>query len=96
MAKPAIGRAQMTRRGVLVAAAGTLFTAACGADESNNPGPTTRGSEELIIGASLELTGPGAAHGVLQERHQSFTSYGSAAPFLRRRSDSSVPPGWLV
>ncbi|GAA1884976.1 ABC transporter substrate-binding protein [Asanoa iriomotensis] len=68
MAKPAIGRTQMTRRGVLVAAAGTLFTAACGADESNSPGPTTRGSEELIIGASLELTGPGAAHGVLQER----------------------------
>lgn len=64
----AIGRTQMTRRGVLVAAAGTLFTAACGTDETNSPGPTTRGSEELIIGASLELTGPGAAHGVLQER----------------------------
>ncbi|MEV4618045.1 ABC transporter substrate-binding protein [Asanoa sp. NPDC049573] len=68
MSKPAIGRAQMTRRGVLVAAAGTLFTAACGSDETNSPGPTTKGSEELIIGASLELTGPGAAHGVLQER----------------------------
>ena len=52
-------RTQMTRRGVLVAAAGTLFTAACGSDDSNCPGPTTRGSEELIIGASLELTGPG-------------------------------------
>jgi branched-chain amino acid transport system substrate-binding protein len=64
----AIGRTQLTRRGVLVAAAGTLFTAACGTDESNSPGPTTRGSEELIIGASLELTGSGAAHGVLQER----------------------------
>jgi branched-chain amino acid transport system substrate-binding protein len=69
MAKPAIGRARMTRRGVLVAAAGTLFTAACGTDdESKSPGPTTKGSEELIIGASLELTGPGAVHGVLQER----------------------------
>ncbi len=64
----AIGRTQMTRRGVLVAAAGTLFTAACGTDDTNSPGPTTRGSEELIIGASLELTGSGAAHGVLQER----------------------------
>ncbi|GIF64754.1 branched-chain amino acid ABC transporter [Asanoa ishikariensis] len=68
MAKPAIGRTQLTRRGVLVATAGTLLTAACGSDETNSPGPTTRGSEELIIGASLELTGPGAAHGVLQER----------------------------
>jgi branched-chain amino acid transport system substrate-binding protein len=58
----------MTRRGVLVAAAGTLFTAACGSDDTNSPGPTTKGSEELIIGASLELTGPGSAHGVLQER----------------------------
>ncbi|SNT19224.1 branched-chain amino acid transport system substrate-binding protein [Asanoa hainanensis] len=68
MAKPAIGRTQLTRRGLLVATAGTLFTAACGSDDTNSPGPTTRGSEELIIGASLELTGPGAAHGVLQER----------------------------
>ncbi|GIF70511.1 ABC transporter substrate-binding protein [Asanoa siamensis] len=68
MAKPALDRTRITRRGVLVAAAGTLFTAACGTDESNSPGPTTRGSEELIIGASLELTGPGSAHGVLQER----------------------------
>jgi branched-chain amino acid transport system substrate-binding protein len=68
MAKPAFGRTQMSRRGVLVAAAGTLFTAACGSDDTNSPGPTTKGSEELIIGASLELTGPGAAHGVLQER----------------------------
>ncbi|MEV4537389.1 ABC transporter substrate-binding protein [Asanoa sp. NPDC049518] len=68
MAKPAIGRTQLTRRGLLVGTAGTLFTAACGSDDTNSPGPTTRGSEELIIGASLELTGPGAAHGVLQER----------------------------
>ena len=46
-----------SRRGVLFAAAGTLFTAACGSDDSDSPGPTTRNSQELIIGASLELTG---------------------------------------
>ena len=69
MGESALGRAQFSRRGILVAAAGTLFTAACGADENErDPGPTTRGSEELIIGASLELTGAGAAHGILQER----------------------------
>ncbi|MDG4822782.1 ABC transporter substrate-binding protein [Asanoa sp. WMMD1127] len=69
MSKPALSRVQLSRRGLLVATAGTLFTAACGADdERDSPGPTTRGSEELIIGASLELTGPGSAHGVLQER----------------------------
>ena len=74
MAKPTIGRAQISRRGILVAAAGTLFTAACGADDAESPGPTTRGSEELIIGASLELTGAGSAHGILQERALRITT----------------------
>ncbi len=68
MAEPTIRTARLSRRGVLFAAAGTLFTAACGSDDSDSPGPTTRNSQELIIGASLELTGHASAFGTLQER----------------------------
>ncbi len=68
----------------------SLFTAACGSDETNSPGPTTKGSEELIIGASLELTGAGAAHGVLEERAlritvDSLNEEGVPVGNLRRR-----------
>jgi hypothetical protein len=28
-------------------------------------------------------------------RHQNLTSCGCSQPWLRRRSDSAVPPGWL-
>jgi branched-chain amino acid transport system substrate-binding protein len=69
MATPAIGASALSRRGLLAVAAGTLFTAACGSNEdAKNPGPIRRGSEELIIGAILELTGAAAAFGSLQER----------------------------
>ena len=69
MATPAIGSSALTRRGMLLATASTLFVAACGRGDGENgqTGPTL-GPQDLVIGASLELTGAGAALGVLQER----------------------------
>lgn len=69
MARPAIGSPALTRRGVLLASASSLFLAACGGgdDKDVQSGPT-RGPQDLVIGANLELTGAGAAMGVLQER----------------------------
>jgi branched-chain amino acid transport system substrate-binding protein len=87
MAEPTIRAARLSRRGVLFAAAGTMFTAACGSDDSNSPGPTTRNSEELIIGASLELTGHAAAFGTLQERAMKITA--------DRLNETGVPVGNL-
>jgi branched-chain amino acid transport system substrate-binding protein len=86
MAKPAIGASGLSRRGLFAAAAGTLFTAACGSD-SESTGPNTRGSQELIIGAILELTGPGAAFGSLQERALRITA--------DRLNENGVPVGNL-
>lgn len=74
-AEPTMGATRLSRRGVLIAAAGTLFTAACGnGDDEDSPGPTTRNSEEIVIGASLELTGAAAAAGTLQERALRLTA----------------------
>jgi branched-chain amino acid transport system substrate-binding protein len=87
MAEPTIRTARLGRRGVLFAAAGTLFTAACGSDDSDSPGPTTRNSQELIIGASLELTGHASAFGTLQERAMRITA--------DRLNESGVPVGNL-
>jgi branched-chain amino acid transport system substrate-binding protein len=87
-AEPTIGASRLSRRGVLVAAAGTLFTAACGnGDDENSPGPTTRNSEEIVIGASLELTGSAAAAGTLQERALRLTA--------DRLNEDGVPVGNL-
>ncbi|GGM25185.1 branched-chain amino acid ABC transporter substrate-binding protein [Micromonospora sonchi] len=69
MATPATGPSVLTRRGVLAAAAGTLLLGACGRD--GEPEATViraTGGPELVIGATLELSGPGAALGVGQER----------------------------
>jgi branched-chain amino acid transport system substrate-binding protein len=87
MAEPTIRTARLSRRGVLFAAAGTLFTAACGSDDSDSPGPTTRNSQELIIGASLELTGHASAFGTLQERAMRITA--------DRLNETGVPVGNL-
>ncbi|WP_232521352.1 ABC transporter substrate-binding protein [Micromonospora phaseoli] len=59
----------ITRRGVLAAAAGTLLLSACGREDERDAAVTrpTPG-HELVIGATLELSGSGAALGVAQER----------------------------
>ncbi|WP_373688902.1 ABC transporter substrate-binding protein [Verrucosispora sioxanthis] len=69
MATPATGPSVVTRRGVLAAAAGTLLLGACGRDGGRENAVTrpTPG-HELVVGATLELSGPGAALGVLQQR----------------------------
>jgi branched-chain amino acid transport system substrate-binding protein len=86
MATPAIGASALSRRGLFAVAAGTLFTTACGSgDDRANPGPIRRGSEELIIGASLELTGAAAAFGSLQERALRIT--------VDELNDAGVPVG---
>ncbi|MGI5214300.1 ABC transporter substrate-binding protein [Plantactinospora sp. CA-290183] len=66
MAAPAVGGWRLGRRGFLVAAAGGAL-AACGR-ETGDVRPPRRESGELVIGASLELTGVGQSLGVLQER----------------------------
>lgn len=63
----AAGRPVLTRRGVL-AATGAVLLSACGRAENGAPGRAGDNTEPLVVGASLELTGPGAALGVLQER----------------------------
>ncbi|MFC4020659.1 ABC transporter substrate-binding protein [Micromonospora sp. GCM10011542] len=65
----------LTRRGLLAATAGTLLLGGCGrsgaADGSGaTPAPT---GADLVVGASLELTGAGPALGVLQERALALT-----------------------
>ncbi|MEH1014140.1 ABC transporter substrate-binding protein [Micromonospora sp. CPCC 206060] len=67
------GRGGLARRGLLAGAAGTLLLGACGqsdepASGSGSRPATTRGPRELLVGASLELSGRWAALGVLQER----------------------------
>ncbi|SCF37209.1 amino acid/amide ABC transporter substrate-binding protein, HAAT family [Micromonospora viridifaciens] len=79
MATPALDSSLLTRRGVLAAAAGTLLLTACGEQQGqrSDEGPATStadpGRHELVIGASLELTGRGAALGVLQQRAMEIT-----------------------
>ncbi|WP_238451625.1 ABC transporter substrate-binding protein [Micromonospora sp. 4G55] len=72
MATPAIDSSVLTRRGVLTATASSLLLGACGQaqpqDEAEPDGSASPGGPELLIGVSLELTGRGAALGVLQER----------------------------
>ncbi|WBB56443.1 ABC transporter substrate-binding protein [Verrucosispora sp. WMMD573] len=69
MATPVTGPSVVTRRGVLAAAASTLLLSACGRDGGREDAvarPTP--GHELVVGATLELSGPGAALGVLQQR----------------------------
>ncbi|MGW5671185.1 ABC transporter substrate-binding protein [Micromonospora sp. NPDC003776] len=72
MATPAFDSSVLTRRGVLAAAASTLLLTACGRPGERPGDPaassTAPGGQELVVGASLELTGRGAALGVLQQR----------------------------
>ncbi|SCG41482.1 ABC transporter substrate-binding protein [Micromonospora halophytica] len=72
MATPMTDSTMLTRRGVLSAAAGALLLSGCGPttaqDDAEPDGSASPGGPELLIGVSLELTGRGAALGVLQER----------------------------
>ncbi|MFE9688903.1 ABC transporter substrate-binding protein [Micromonospora sp. NPDC005806] len=78
MATPAFDSSVLTRRGVLAAAASTLLLAACG-QQGQRPDDSAAGSaapdgHELVVGASLELSGKGAALGVLQQRAMEVTA----------------------
>ncbi|MEU5938416.1 ABC transporter substrate-binding protein [Micromonospora sp. NPDC047548] len=77
MATPAIDSSALTRRGVLTATASSLLLSACGQAETQDgtkpDGSASPGGPELLIGVSLELTGRGAALGVLQERALQIT-----------------------
>ncbi|MGW4501255.1 ABC transporter substrate-binding protein [Micromonospora sp. NPDC004336] len=80
----------LTRRGLLAATAGTLLLSACGRGEPGTGDPVRTvapGGQELLIGVSLELTGPGAALGVLQRRALDIT--------LEALNDKGVPVGNL-
>ncbi|MFG1776243.1 ABC transporter substrate-binding protein [Micromonospora sp. NPDC049051] len=76
MATTATGTRALTRRGLLAATAGALLLSACGRGEAGQGDPVRTvgpGGQELLIGVSLELTGPGAALGVLQQRALEIT-----------------------
>ncbi|MET8906722.1 ABC transporter substrate-binding protein [Micromonospora sp. NPDC004551] len=78
MATPAIDSSVLTRRGVLAAAAASLLLAGCG-QQGERPGDESSassapGNQDLIVGASLELTGRGAALGVAQQRALEITA----------------------
>ncbi|MEU3453836.1 ABC transporter substrate-binding protein [Micromonospora sp. NPDC006766] len=78
MATAAFDSSVLTRRGVFAAAAGTLLLTACGRqdqqpEESQPGGTATPRGHELVIGVSLELSGRGAALGVLQQRAMEIT-----------------------
>lgn len=77
MVTPATDSSALTRRGVLTAAASSLLLSACGQTGPSTGSGTGRtavpGGQELVIGVSLELTGRGAALGVLQERALAIT-----------------------
>ncbi|MCI4064208.1 ABC transporter substrate-binding protein [Micromonospora sp. R77] len=77
MATPVTDSSALTRRGVLTAATSSLLLSACGQTGRSAGTDTGRtaapGGQELVIGVSLELTGRGAALGVLQERALAIT-----------------------
>lgn len=87
MASTACGGPRLGRRGLLIAAAGAAL-AACRRDPTTaGPGPGRREDAELVIGASLELTGAGRALGVPQERALQIT--------LDSLNEDGVPVGNL-
>ncbi|MEW2326890.1 ABC transporter substrate-binding protein [Micromonospora chersina] len=72
MATPAFDSSLLTRRGILAAAAGSLLLAGCGQQgerpDDESSASSAPGNQDLVVGASLELTGRGAALGVPQQR----------------------------
>ncbi|WBB72886.1 ABC transporter substrate-binding protein [Micromonospora sp. WMMD1128] len=91
MATPAFDSTVLTRRGVLTAAAGSLLLAGCGPqgqrpDEGAASGAP--GDQDMVVGASLELSGRGAALGLVQRRALEIT-----AESLNR---SGIPVGNLL
>ncbi|MET8832726.1 ABC transporter substrate-binding protein [Micromonospora sp. NPDC004540] len=78
MATLAFDSSVLTRRGVLAAAAGTLLLAGCGQPgerpDEEASASSAPGDQDLIVGASLELTGRGAALGVPQQRALEITA----------------------
>jgi branched-chain amino acid transport system substrate-binding protein len=87
MATAAFNPTALTRRGMLLATASTLLVAACGRSDENGQSGPTKGPQDLILGASLELTGAGSAMGVLQERALRIT--------LDTLNEQGVPVGNL-
>ncbi|MFG3709853.1 ABC transporter substrate-binding protein [Micromonospora sp. NPDC047730] len=90
MATSATNPSVLTRRGLLAATAGSLLLSACGRGDAAEGDPVRTaapGGQELLIGASLELTGPGAALGVLQQRALDIT--------VEALNDKGVPVGNL-
>jgi branched-chain amino acid transport system substrate-binding protein len=84
---PVADRIHLTRRGLL-AAAGVTLLAACGRAQEEMSAERGRDNGfELLIGASLELTGQGAALGVLQERALQITA--------EKLNEAGVPVGSL-
>ncbi|WFE38370.1 ABC transporter substrate-binding protein [Micromonospora sp. WMMD998] len=71
MATPAFDCTVLTRRGILTAAAGSLLLAGCG-PQGQRPGEgatsSSPGDQDMVVGASLELSGRGAALGLVQRR----------------------------
>ncbi|MFC0029000.1 ABC transporter substrate-binding protein [Micromonospora chaiyaphumensis] len=78
MATPAIDSSVLTRRGVLAAAAASLLLAGCGQPgerpDDDSSASSAPGNQDLVVGASLELTGRGAALGVPQQRALEITA----------------------
>ncbi|MET8067721.1 ABC transporter substrate-binding protein, partial [Micromonospora sp. NPDC005313] len=91
MATPAFDSTVLTRRGFLAATAGSLLLAGCapqGHRPEDGPSSSAPADQDLIIGASLELTGAGALLGVAQQQALQLT-----ADSLNR---AGVPVGNLV
>ncbi|MCZ7439842.1 ABC transporter substrate-binding protein [Micromonospora sp. WMMC241] len=91
MATPAFDSTMLTRRGVLAAAAGSLLLAGCGPQgqrPDDGASSSAPGDQNLVVGVSLELSGRGAALGVVQRRALEIT-----AEALNR---SGIPVGNLL
>ncbi|MEV0154824.1 ABC transporter substrate-binding protein [Micromonospora sp. NPDC050686] len=79
MATPGKHPSTLTRRGLLAATAGGLLLSGCGRGEQGQPrtgGSRAPAEQEIVVGASLELSGRGAAMGTLQERALRITLEG--------------------
>ncbi|MBY8871511.1 ABC transporter substrate-binding protein [Micromonospora sp. PLK6-60] len=79
MATPGRNPSTLTRRGLLAATAGGLLLSGCGQGEQGQPrtgGSRAPAEQEIVVGASLELSGRGAALGTLQERALRITLEG--------------------
>ncbi|MEU1808579.1 ABC transporter substrate-binding protein [Micromonospora aurantiaca (nom. illeg.)] len=77
MATPAFDSTVLTRRGVLAAAAGSLLLAGCapqGRRPDDGPSSSAPSDQDLIVGASLELTGAGSLLGVAQRQALQLTA----------------------